>query len=278
MASTLPGTMSNNTTAEDALDFVKETVKISVFTPIIYVGILMTAFIAFSINHRKRRLRQLAQIEPLFPENECANLYALVKHMSLQPNLSPLQKPGPAVLKAALLRRAGEAIKRSMKLKEFEGAFEKLYHDGLIGDDIYKQHELQTKVQELELQDIVNEATALKADWVDTFFPVAQEICFNEAMRRRFYAMEERAIELTRQWQVEASTHKIAGLSNTSDSSESSPEPEKPEKDGKLEKTAEKEESDEPKETADPEDSLEKPNQPSKGKADKKKGKKKKAT
>lgn len=195
--------MSNNTTAEDAQDFIKQTAKISVFTPLVYVGILMTAFIFFLLNHRQRRLRELAKIEPLFPENDCANLYATLKSMSTQDDLPALQRPSKAVLKAALLRRAGEVIKRSIKLKEFEQTFEKLYHDGLIGDDIYKQHDIQSKLQELELQDIVHEATELKADWVNTFFPVAQEICFNEAMRRRFYAMEERARELTQQWELD---------------------------------------------------------------------------
>ena len=74
-------------------------------------------------------------------------------------------------MKAALLRRAAEAIRRSMKLKENEVAFTKLYQNGLIGDDIFKQYEFQIKFQELELKEIVAECESYKKGWVQTFFP-----------------------------------------------------------------------------------------------------------
>ena len=65
-------------------------------------------------------------------------------------------------MKAALLRRAVEAIRRSMKLKENEPVFNKLYQNGLIGDDIFKQYQIQIKFQELELKDIVTECETYK--------------------------------------------------------------------------------------------------------------------
>ncbi|RLV90718.1 Uncharacterized protein MRP8 [Spathaspora sp. JA1] len=58
--------------------------------------------------------------------------------------------------------------------------------------------DIQTK---LELNEIVQECEGFKKGWVQTFFPVAQEICFNEALRRRIKAMEGREESLAELWQ-----------------------------------------------------------------------------
>lgn len=177
-----------------------EIVKISVFTPLIYVGVVLTIFIAFSINYRKRRLASLTKVTPLFKENYNAMLYQELKAQYINKDLPKEQRPHEKVMKAALLRRAVEAIRRSMKLKENEPIFNKLYQLGLIGDDIFKQFEIQAKFQELELKEIVQECETYKKGWVQTFFPTAQDICFNEALRRRLNAMEGREKDLAEFW------------------------------------------------------------------------------
>jgi len=179
----------------------EEQIKISIYTPLIYVAIILGIFITFSIIYRRNRLKKLANIEPIFPENQTAKLYESLKQVASDPNVPKDQKPHDKVLKAALLRRAAEAIRRSMKLKENEPTFNKLYEDGLIGDDIYKQFEVQAKFQELELKEIVAECETFKKGWVQTFFPVAQEICFNEALRRRLNSMDERSKEFAQLWE-----------------------------------------------------------------------------
>ncbi|EGW35620.1 uncharacterized protein SPAPADRAFT_58834 [Spathaspora passalidarum NRRL Y-27907] len=178
-----------------------EIIKISVFTPLIYVGVVLSVFVAFSIIYRRRRLNTLRQTEPLFKENYNAILYQNLKEQYHNQNIPKDQRPHEKVLKAALLRRAVEAIRRSMKLKECESIFNKLYQNGLIGDEIFKQYEIQLKFQELELKEIVQECESYKKGWVQTFFPVAQEICFNEALRRRLKAMEGREEALAELWQ-----------------------------------------------------------------------------
>ncbi|CUM64757.1 uncharacterized protein PRCAT00002368001 [Priceomyces carsonii] len=170
----------------------QEQIKISVFTPIIYVGVMLTAFIFFTIVYRRRKISHLTQVEPIFKENHPAALYNFLKEQYKSPDVGKDSKPHEKVMKAALLRRAVESVRRSLKLKENEPVFTKLYLEGLIGDDIFKQFEIEAKLQEYELKDIAQECETYKKGWAPQFFPVAQEICFNEALRRRLNAVDDR--------------------------------------------------------------------------------------
>ncbi|KAI3406660.2 sec66 [Candida oxycetoniae] len=187
---------------------IPEAVKMSVFTPLIYVGVVLTAFMIFSIWYRKKRVDKFKEVKPIFKENSNALIYQELKSQYTDPNLAKDKKPHEKVMKAALLRRAAEAIRRSMKLKENEPIFHKLYQNGLIGDDMFKQLEFQIKFQEIELKDIVVECESYKKGWSQTFFPLAQEICFNEALRRRMNAMDERFENLSQLWDYQASPSK----------------------------------------------------------------------
>ncbi|CAK9441387.1 uncharacterized protein LODBEIA_P52550 [Lodderomyces beijingensis] len=186
--------------AEETDSQTAEAVKISVFTPLIYVGVMLTIFAFFSVWYRRRRVEKFSEVKPLFKENYNALIYQQLKSQYDDPNLGKDKKPHEKVLKAALLRRAVEAIRRSMKLKENEPIFNKLYQNGSIGDDMFKQLEFQIKFQEIELKEIVVECESFKKGWSQTFFPLAQEICFNEALRRRLNAMPERSENLSELW------------------------------------------------------------------------------
>lgn len=198
--------MAEETKADPVIE---EIAKISVITPIIYLTLLVGVFLTFSKLYKKRRLEKLTTFEPIFPENQAANLYGFLKDQYLDEKCT--NKPHEKVMKAALLRRACEAIRRSMKLKENEPVFNKLYQDGLIGDDMLKQYQIQVKFQELELKEIVAECESYKKGWVQTFFPTAQEICFNEALRRRLFSMDDRSETLQQLWeyQVEKSEKQL---------------------------------------------------------------------
>lgn len=174
--------------------------RISVFTPLVYVLVMATAFVAFSIRYRRRRLQKLLEVEPIFGPNYSLELYAILKDKYYNKLLPKDERPPEKAVKAALLRRAVEAIRRSLKLKENEPVFNKLYQDGLIGDDVFHQFELQGKVQQLELKDIVEESQQFSKEWPASLFPVAQEICYNEALRRRLQAMDDRSESLSEMW------------------------------------------------------------------------------
>lgn len=185
------------------MDDTKEQVlRISIYTPLVYVAVMITAFTVFSVLYRRHRLHKLMSVEPLFGHNYTADMYAVTKDKYLDKLLPKDQRPPEKAVKAALLRRAVEAIRRSLKLKENEAVFSKLYQDGLIGDDLFKQFALQGKIQELELKDIVLECQLFSKDWPETFFPVAQEICYNEALRRRLLAFDGRSDDYATIWGI----------------------------------------------------------------------------
>lgn len=170
---------------------------ISIVTPILYVGVLLSAFFAFSVLYRRHRLNKLISLEPIFGPNYLVEMYLHLKEKYV---LKAEGAPPEKVVKAALLRRAVEAIRRSLKLKENEPVFNRLYQEGLIGDDLFKQFQFQDKVQKVELKEIVEECVSFHKDWPQTFFPVAQEICYNEALRRRLLSMDDRLEALQLQW------------------------------------------------------------------------------
>lgn len=174
-------------------------VKISVFTPIIYLSIMILVFSLFVRFLRKRRLNQLTNVEPIFEENYPLTLFTFLKERY---NDASQEGPDVKVLQAALLRRAAEAIRRALKLEENKTVYNRLYQEGLIGETVFKQFEFQLKFQELEIKDIVAEAEALHAGWSQTFFRVAQEICFNEALRRRLQSLQTRGKELSELWDL----------------------------------------------------------------------------
>lgn len=146
-------------------------------------------------------MQNLSKIEPIFPENHTHSLYLFLKQQYTNPDATKESKPHEKVMKAALLRRGVEAIRRSLKLKEIEPSFNRLYQEGLIGDEMFKNFQFQAKFQEMDLKEIVQECETYKKGWVNQFFPVAQEICFNEALRRRLASMDERSKTLSVQWQ-----------------------------------------------------------------------------
>lgn len=178
----------------------EQLLKISVLTPLIYVGVMVSAFVAFTVFYKKHRLRKMLEVEPIFGHNYLLELYLVLKDKYYDKLLPKDERPPEKAVKAALLRRAVEAIRRSLKLKENEPAFNKLYQDGLIGDEVFKQYEFQNKVQQLELKEIVDECLQFSKEWPALFFPVAQEICYNEALRRRLHAMDDRSEDLKLLW------------------------------------------------------------------------------
>ncbi|ODV82754.1 hypothetical protein CANARDRAFT_10281 [[Candida] arabinofermentans NRRL YB-2248] len=166
---------------------------ISIYTPIIYVAILLTTLIVFSISHRKKKFKKLTTLAPIFSESYPKEIYLELKYQT-----DP--KVNEKVLKAALIRRGAESLRRMIKLKETEPFVNALYQKGSIGDEVFERYKIQAKLQELEMQELAMEAEGIKKGWAQTFFPVCQEVTINEALRRRLNATEERGKILSMQW------------------------------------------------------------------------------
>ncbi|KAH3670658.1 hypothetical protein OGAPHI_001173 [Ogataea philodendri] len=159
------------------------TSSVSVYIPILYVAVLLTTLVLFSIAHRRKKLDKLVSMRPIFAENYQKEMYLQLKNAT-EP------KVNDKVLKAALIRRGAEAIRRMIKLKEIQQYVKVLYQKGSIGDDVYESFNLQSKLQELELNELAAEAESYKKGWAQTFFPVCQEVTINEALRRRLNSLD----------------------------------------------------------------------------------------
>lgn len=61
------------------------------------------------------------------------------------------------VLKAALLRRAGEDIKRVMAIRDQKQALSLLLQRGSVGDDLWQRFSRAEKEMEDEVRDVVQE-------------------------------------------------------------------------------------------------------------------------
>lgn len=179
------------------------TTKISVFTPLIYVAIVLSALVMFSKVYRRRNLKKLSHTKPFFPPNIPKEIY--YELVSRDP------KPNDKVIKAALFRWASELIRRTLKLKECEQAITKMYQNGIIGDELFTRYIFAKKLEELELQTIAQEAEGIKKGWAAAFFPLIQEITPNEALARRVEGLGKLVDEQLDQWGYDQATVKRLG-------------------------------------------------------------------
>lgn len=171
--------------------------SISVYTPLAYLAVLSSALFVFARYYRSKRIVHLTTQKPFFPENLPKQIYFQLKTQD--------PKPNDQVLKAALLQRGAESIRRTIKLKEVAPQITQLYQRGSIGDELWERFQNASKLEELEIQEIVAETELYKKGWIQKFVPLLQEICFNEALRRRYEAIENRKLDLLENWGIAVS-------------------------------------------------------------------------
>lgn len=103
---------SSNGTFTENEEPIVETKVISVYTPLIYVFILVVYLVMFASNYRKKQAKKISEQPSIFDENDAHDLFFQIKEMSEN------EKVHEKVLKAALLNRGAESVRRSLKLKE----------------------------------------------------------------------------------------------------------------------------------------------------------------
>ncbi|KAJ5675835.1 hypothetical protein N7462_008732 [Penicillium macrosclerotiorum] len=136
--------------------------------PLAYLGVLLGSLATFSSLYRKRK----AQKKTSVPES---------------------------VLKAALLRRATEDIRRVMALRSQKQALSVLLQRGSVGDDLWQRFVRAEKEMEDEVRDVVSEANAYVPNWGQTIFQSANEMLNNDMYRRRLNEHQEKLTE-EREW------------------------------------------------------------------------------
>lgn len=101
-----------------------------------------------------------ASLEPWFPAHLQRDIYFSLLH--IEPSQSK-EKKTPAipesVLKAALLRRATEDIRRVLALRSQKQALAMLLQRGSVGDDLWQRFLRAEKEMEEEVKDVVSEVS-----------------------------------------------------------------------------------------------------------------------
>ncbi|KAI0851389.1 Sec62/63 complex, subunit Sec66 [Daldinia vernicosa] len=171
----------------------------SLALPFAYITVLGGSLYTFSTVYRKRKAFESANLEPWFPPHLQRNIYLTLLHMEPEPGQEKAPKVPDSVIRAALLRRAVEDIRRIIQLRTSKQALNSLLQRGSVGDDLNQRFLRAEREIEEELRDVVTEANALSPGWGQTIFQSANEIAANTMLRKRLDEIESRA-ETDKKW------------------------------------------------------------------------------
>ncbi len=94
-----------------------------------------------------------ANLEPWFPAHTPRDIYLSLLHLD--------EKVPDSILKAALLQRACEDIRRILAIRNQKGPLNALLQRGSVGDDLWQRFTRAEKEIEAELRDVVEEVSEL---------------------------------------------------------------------------------------------------------------------
>ncbi|KAG5304886.1 translocation protein [Histoplasma capsulatum G186AR] len=187
---------------------------LSLTIPIAYIGILIGSLATFSSLYRKRKAAKSYALKPWFPAHCQRDIYTSLTHLHDEPNTSQAttatsgssltkEKKAPAVpetvLKAALLRRATEDIRRLIELRSRKPALAGLLQKGSVGDDLWQQFLRAEKEMEEEVRDVFAEANHFVPNWGTTIFQSANEIVANTFLRKKIEDIQS-TVKDEREW------------------------------------------------------------------------------
>ncbi|KAJ8656387.1 hypothetical protein O0I10_007954 [Lichtheimia ornata] len=145
----------------------------SLLLPALYLGGCIAAMSMFSYIYR--RLTSVKQVESWFPENHDKERYIALLNCDI---------PVPEFhLRAALLRRAMQAVHRLKEVQQEKPALQQLMRMGSIGDDLWRDFSLAEQEVVMELQDIAQEANTYKPNWNQTIFSTAAQMLEHEKQK-----------------------------------------------------------------------------------------------
>ncbi|KAI8966014.1 Sec62/63 complex, subunit Sec66 [Daldinia sp. FL1419] len=173
----------------------------SLALPFAYISVLGGSLYTFSTVYRKRKASQNANLEPWFPPHLQRNIYLTLLHMEPEPGQEKAPKVPDSVIRAALLRRAVEDIRRIIQIRTSKQALNSLLQRGSVGEDLNQRFLRAEKEIEEELRDVVTEANALCTGWGQTIFQSANEIAANTMLRTRLEEIESRAAADKQWWE-----------------------------------------------------------------------------
>ncbi|KAI3328944.1 Sec62/63 complex, subunit Sec66 [Xylariaceae sp. AK1471] len=171
----------------------------SLALPFAYITVLGGSLYTFSTIYRKRKAAENANLEPWFSPHLQRNIYLSLLHMEPEAGQEKAPKIPDSVIRAALLRRAVEDIRRIIQIRTSKQALNTLLQRGSVGEDLNQRFLAAEKEIDEELRDVVSEANALAPGWGQTIFQSANEITANIMLRTRLEEIEGR-VEADKQW------------------------------------------------------------------------------
>lgn len=131
--------------------------------PVLYLTILIGSLYAFSTLYRKRQLSKAANLEDWFPPHKQRDIYLSLLHLDpaeasdSADGEKKLKNVPDSMLKAALLRRAVEDIRRIVRLRSSKEALQRLLQRGSVGEELWQRFQRAEKEMEEEVKDVVSE-------------------------------------------------------------------------------------------------------------------------
>lgn len=157
----------------------------SLVIPFAYLGVLLGSLATFSSLYRNRKSgtskspskllsdrfhlnlsnvqiansfkAKASTLTPWFPPHLQRNIYLSLLHLEPESGSEKSVAVPESVLKAALLRRATEDIRRIMQIRSAKQALSSLLQRGSVGDDLWQRFLRAEKEMEEELRDVVSE-------------------------------------------------------------------------------------------------------------------------
>ncbi|KAG2234403.1 Pre protein translocase subunit Sec66-domain-containing protein [Thamnidium elegans] len=146
----------------------------SLLLPTVYLGGCIAAMSAFSYVYR--RATSMTSFEAWFPINIQKEEYIAL--LNCEPAVPEFH------LRAALLRRAMEAVRRLVQVQQEKPALQQLMKTGSIGEDLWREFSAAEQEITAELQEIAMEANSFKESWGQTIFSTAAQMLEHEKQKQ----------------------------------------------------------------------------------------------
>ncbi|KAK4158128.1 Sec62/63 complex, subunit Sec66 [Chaetomidium leptoderma] len=169
--------------------------------PLAYLVVLVGTFVTFSRVYRKRKAIESANLAPWFGPHLQRNIYLSLLHLEPEEGSEKAPKIPDSVIRAALLRRAVEDIRRIIQIRTAKQACSSLLQRGSVGDDLWQRFQRAEKEMEEELRDVVMEANGLLPGWGQIIFQSANEIAANKVLRDRLDEVEAQTANDKEWWE-----------------------------------------------------------------------------
>ncbi|EPX74233.1 ER protein translocation subcomplex subunit Sec66 [Schizosaccharomyces octosporus yFS286] len=176
---------------------------ISIYAPLVYVAVLISAMYGVSVFVRKSRTIPNEFVsEEWFGKNSARSYFF---------RLLEQNPPVPdTVIKAGLVLRATEALRQLMRLKSSRMALNVLLNRGGVGDDLVRKFSRLEKETELELMDIAKTANSLQPGWNQFIFQTCNEIIENEKILEHIDQIPNDLEQISIRWSGEKQLYEEA--------------------------------------------------------------------